>query len=209
MKSTSAATAALLFALSVNAPAKVRISLYGGYAATPESSPGAGAVIGAGLGFTISPMLSLDLTAGRWVVPMKASANGLSRGRLTELPVSLELRARFPLGRGGWAVYGAGGLGYALHDFALDSDFAAGWKTAGFEVEERVDHGLSAHVGAGLEIGLGPAVDLDFGARYTLLRTKGTWAMADLASGENSGGPLNSLNFDALAVLVGFRVAFR
>jgi opacity protein-like surface antigen len=209
MKKLPAAAAAFLLVLAVNAPAKVRLSLYGGYAATPEASSGEGAVVGAGLGFSLSSILSLDLTAGRWVVPVRPSANGLSRGRLTELPISLELRARFPLGRGGWAVYGAGGLGYALHSFALDSDFAAGWKDVGFEIEERVDHGLAAQVGAGLEIGLGPAVDLDLGVRYTILRTKGSWAMADLRTGENSGGPLDSLNFDALAVQAGFRVAFR
>jgi opacity protein-like surface antigen len=133
----------------------------------------------------------------------------LSQGRLTEIPIELELRARFSLGGKSFGPYAAGGLGYALHSFALDAGFADGWRKAGFEVNEQANHGLAVHIGAGVEIALGPAVTFDLGARYSFLRSKGSWTMADLASGESMGGPLNSLNFDALAVTAGFRVAFR
>jgi len=208
MKKTFAALT-LLLGLGAGASAGVHLILFGGYAATPESAPGDGAVIGAGVGFRLSPMFSLDITAGRWIIPVSPSDNGLSRGNLTEIPIALELRARFPLDKGRFAAYAAGGLGYALHSFALHSDFAADWDEAGFDIEERVDHGLAVHVGAGLEVGLGPAVVLDIGAKYTILRTKGSWAMADLVGGESLGGPLDNLNFDTLAVVAGFRVAFR
>jgi hypothetical protein len=200
---------AFFLGFAVAAEAGVHLSLAGGYAATPDQAPGEGVVVCGSVGFSLSKALSLDLTVGRWEVPIRGTDSGLSQGRLTEIPIALELRVHIPLGPSRFGAYVAGGLGYALHSFELDSGFAGGWRTAGLEVRENADHGPAGHVGAGFEIALGPAVALEVGARYTILRTKGDWSMADLVGDENVGGRLDNLNFDALAVVVGFRVAIR
>ena len=209
MKKTIAAAAALLLGFAAGAQAGIHIALFAGYATTPGSGAGDGVLIGGRVGFSLSKMWSLEITAGRWQLPLPGTTEGLSKGKITETPVELELRAHIPLGARGIRGYAAAGAGYAMHSFALDSTIVGGWRTAGLEVNESVDHGLAAHLGLGVEITLGPAAAVEIGARYSILRTKGTWAMADQAGGESVGGTLAGLAFDALAVVAGFRVAFR
>jgi hypothetical protein len=191
------------------AEAQFHLSLYGGYALTPNAAPSDALLIGGGVGFSFSRALSLEFSAGRWVLPVSGTAEGLSQGRLTEIPLELEIRAHFSWPGPRFGAYAAAGAGYAFHAFSLDPGVDADWKAAGIDVRESADHGFAAHVGFGFEIALGPAVAFDIGGRYAFLRTGGSWSITDLGSGETGGGRLSGLEFDALAVIAGFRIAFR
>lgn len=209
MKKITITALALLLGLAGAAQAGIHFALFGGYGTTPGAGAGNAGLFGGTVGFSLSGNWSLGITAARWQLPTSGKIDSLSRGKITEMPFELELRGRFPLGKGKTAVYAAAGAGYAMHTYAMDSAVSSGWRTAGLEVDENVDPGPAAHIGLGIEFPLGPNAAFDIGARYSLMRTKGTWSMSDTAGGESVGGTLDGLEFDMLAIVAGIRFTIR
>lgn len=188
------------------AQAKIYLSAQGSYALPTNKLFGGGLGFGAAVGYELTPAYSLELSIRNWALSSEGSADGLSLGKASVLPVELSFRARFPL-RPGVTLYGDAGAGYAFSSFSLDEDLAADWAAVGFTLDENTDNGLTAHLGFGVEIALTPTVDIDIAARYHLFQTRGVWTITDDASGEAQTGTIEGLNLGAITLSLGFKIS--
>lgn len=157
-------------------------------------------------GWSWNPRFALELGLGYWPVPVTASSSGLSRGTLSMFPVEFAFRARWPVGTK-FQLSGEAGLGNAFTAFSLDAETVAAWEALGFEIDELVKDDPSAHLGIGLEYALSERWSVTLGARYHILRTRGTWTITDTISGETASGNIKKLNFDAFTLSLGVKFA--
>jgi opacity protein-like surface antigen len=157
------------------------------------------------VGWSWNPRFALELGAGFWRTPVKASTGSLSAGSLSVFPVEFSFRARWPLGPK-LQLGGEAGLGYTFYGFSLDEAIAAAWKAVGFTISETVKDAPATHLGLGLEYALSERWSVTFGVRYHILRTRGTWSIVDDISGETQSGKIKKLNLDALSLSLGIKI---
>jgi len=175
--------------------------------AFPTGKPYASrAGVGLAAGWSWNPRFALELGFRFWPVPVSGTADGLSRGVLHVLPAELSLHARLPLGSK-LHLRGEAGAGWAFHSFALDPDVFDSWNALGFSLDESAKDGPAVHVGASLEYTLTPKMAVDFGIRWHLLRTTGTWSIVDDDSAITQTGTVANLNFDAVTLSLGLKIA--
>ncbi len=200
------ATLGAILAAAGTVQADVYARLQGLFALPTGASYSGGAGLGLAAGWNLDSRFALELGFRNWAVASEGSIEGLSLGRLCVLPVEVAFQARFPLGSR-LHLFGQFGLGYAFHSFKLDENYLEDWNELGFEIEENAENGISARLGAGLELTLTPKMSLDFTAGYNLLGSKGVWSITDTASGETASGDPADLSFDALTFSLGLKIA--
>jgi hypothetical protein len=188
------------------AEAAFHLDLRGGYGLFVDKSYSGAAAYGAGAGFDLARHLSLELSGMRLSSSAAATSDGLSAGRIGLMPLEIMVEARFPLGAGKWAAFGAFGGGFVLTSFTFDSTAAAAWTAAGFAVVEKVQSTACVSAAAGLEVALSGTSALRLEARYRLMKPSGTWSITDLISGETVSGTLDKLSLDSLTVGLAVRI---
>jgi hypothetical protein len=188
------------------AEAAFHLDLRAGYGLFMDNSYGGAAAYGLGLGFDLARHLSLELSGTRLDSSVTAATDGLSAGRLAVMPLEIMVEARFPLGDGKWAAFGAFGGGLVLTSFSLDANASAAWTAAGFAVAESVASTACVGAAAGLEYALSGTSVLRLEARYRILKPSGTWSLKDSLSGEAVSGRLDKLSLDSLTVGLAVRI---
>lgn len=180
--------------------------LAAGYA-KPSNSLYSGSVAG-GVVFSIGVMkfLAFEIQAGYLGSDVEASEDGLSKGKLTVIPVQLSVQGRFPFAGGRVAPFVELGGGYYLNSFAVDSNLAKRWKDVGFTLEEKPEGAIGVHFGGGLDVFLSRRISLGLGLKYSLVSMKASWSLLDDASGTEVAGDLEGLKLSPL--MIGLRVRF-
>ena len=197
---------AAVLSLAAAARADIYIRPNGTYAFPTGHPYSSRAGAGISAGWDWNSRFALELGLRFWSVPVTASTGGLSRGILRVLPLECAVRYRRPLGSN-LHLYGEAGAAYAFHSFSLDEGIQAAWKELGFSIDESAKNGPAAHLGIGFEYALSPKTAVDLGIRWHLLRTKGEWSFTDDASGMSQDGTIEKLNFDALTLSLGVKIA--
>jgi outer membrane protein W len=184
------------------------LGLNGGYARPSESVYGGNSAFGLSFAYYLSTHFALEIGAYRTSSQVQESAEGLSTGKFTTLPLSVSLLGRYPLGDR-MVPYGTAGAVFHFNSFKVCSKCRELWDTLGFDIQERVDNALGFQVGAGVDYMLSRRIGLNVDLRYQFLSTGGTWAMSDLLSGLESSGNLKDLNLNTLVFRVGAKIFLR
>jgi hypothetical protein len=206
MKSRFAALAAVLVFAASSAEAGIHLGLKGGYALALDSSRAGAVAYGIDMGLDVAPNVRLSLSVIRYESGVTASADGLSAGRLAVIPFEIGLEFRFPFARSPLTAVAGFGGGYGLPTFTYDAAGASAWNAVGFTVAESVAGSVCAGFQAGLEYALSPTSSVLLDARYRLLRSSGTWSLADRKGGLSASGALDGLNFDTLTLGLTVRI---
>lgn len=202
----------LCFAFTANAA--VRIGLAPGYAlggklvADDADSTFDGAFsLGFGVGFDLMQYVSLELR-GSWAGHNVAgSLSGLSKGKLTVIPVEAVLVGRFPIS-GKFFPYLFAGGGYSLNSFTVDSALAGDWSDAGFTLAESIKGAVSFSFGAGLDIALAKNILINVEGRMIMSKADGEWSLTEDASGEVASETLAGLVLNKFVFGLGLKYQF-
>lgn len=190
-------------------PTGLGVGLTAGYA-QPSNSLYSGSVSG-GILVSIGLMrfLGVEIQGGYFGFSVEGSADGLSKGKLTVIPIQMSLQGRFPVGGGRLTPFLEAGGGFYLNSFAVNAGLAESWERIGFALEEKVEGALGFHFGAGLDYFLGPNLSLGLGLKYGLAKMKGSWSLTDIAGGTEMSGDLGSLDLNPLTVGLRLRYVFK
>jgi len=181
------------------------LGLVGGYISTPKC--GSGPVFGGTFMLGISKNFALEIRASRFQGEVPGEINGLSKGRLTTMPIQLSLLVRIPIGSR-IVPYILGGGGYFLNDFKIDSTIASDWSAVGFTISEEIEGSAGFHFGTGLDFLLSSHVGLNADIRYSFTAAKGTWKLIDKYGVAQETGSLPDLKINPLAAGLGIRFGF-
>lgn len=206
MKNRLIVLSAIVLSLAAAARADIYLGGEGTYAFPADQPYSSRFGAGISAGWAWNSTFALELGLRYWPVPVAGAIDGLSPGTLRVLPLEIALRGRWPLGSC-LRLGGEAGAGYAFYSFSLDESLQTGWEALGFSINESVKNGPVAHLGVGLEYALSPKMAIDIGIRYHLLRTKGEWSITDDASGATQAGTVEKLNFNAVILSVGLKIA--
>ena len=178
--------------------------------AKPSDSLYSGGVSG-GLVFSIGlwKYLALEIQGGYFGSGVQGSNEGLSKGKLTVIPIQLSLQGRYPVNEGRLMPYLELGGGYYLNSFAVDSDLVDDWERVGFALEEKVEGAFGFHFGAGLDFFLSRNFSLGLGFKYCLVRMNGSWSLTDNAGSTEVTGDLEDLKLSPLTIALRLRFVFK
>ncbi len=109
----------LFFVLAIGLTAQIRLGLNGGYAMPSNSNYKGGIAMGFQLGFGLGEHFAVEIGVSRFRGNVVGTADGLSAGSLTRMPIELSLQLRFPLGSKKLVPYIFAGGGYSLNSFDL------------------------------------------------------------------------------------------
>jgi len=183
------------FALS--SAAAVRIGLGGNYARAFTASYGEGLAYGVGLAVDVFPFLAVGVRVTRFELRGEGAADGLSKGRLSSMPVEFEIQARLPFGSV-VTPYLAVGAGYAWNSFRLDTGLSGTWNDAGFSVSESVKDGFVALTGIGIDFAVRRWLVVNIEGRAVFMNaTNGSWTINDIATGGKVSGTLRGLRWNS------------
>jgi opacity protein-like surface antigen len=141
----------------------------------------------------------------RYQSQTEGSIEGLSKGKLTTMPLSLGIQGRFPVNERLFP-YLAAGVAYHFNTFKLCQICQDNWDALGFDVREEVENGLGFQFGAGLDYEVTDYIDLNLDVRYQIAQGSGSWSQTDQFSGAAVSGDLEGLNFNALIIRVGAKI---
>ena len=202
---------ALMLGCAVTAPADVRVSIMGGYAAATQWSSAHDFGISAAAELDLTNFLAVGARLTRSSVPVPAGASSnaeLSQGRLTITPVVFFLQFRWP-GAGRLKPYLAAGGGYSFNSHALASEATDGWDLVGFSVEEKVENTAAVFAGAGFDLAVGPRLFFNVHAQIVVAPLSGTWTLTDTLTGGKATGRLSASNgLNSLVAGIGLKYQF-
>ena len=155
----------------------------------------------------ISKNLSIELSGLRFQNDVEGSADGLSKGRLSVVPIQLSIQVRLPVTQG-FIPYVLGGGGYYLNSFELDGEIVGTWDALGFDVEEKIDHSFGYHFGAGFDVFISGNIALSANVRYCLVQAKGSWSLTDQIGGTSTQGSIENLNLNTIIFGAGLKFCF-
>ena len=131
----------------------------------------------------------------------------MSRGKLTQFPLFLSLKGRYPVNER-LAPYAVIGVGYFLNSFVLCDCVQSDWNAVGFDVLEEVENSSGFQVGVGLDYFVMPNLSVNIDVRYFLSKTKGSWSFTDQVTGTAVSGSLEDLSLNTLVLGVGVKFFF-
>ncbi len=190
-------------------PMGMGVGLAAGYAMPSNSLYGGGLSGGLVISLGLMKNLAVEISAGYFGSNVEGSEDGLSKGKLTVIPIQLSLQGRFPLSGGRLMPFVELGGGYFLNSFTVDSELAGDWDRVGFTLEEKVEGSVGFHFGAGLDYFLSRNFSLGFGLKYCLAKMKGSWSLTDIAGGTEVGGDLKDLDLSPLMIGIRLRYIFK
>jgi opacity protein-like surface antigen len=187
-------------------PLGIGVGLAGGYAKPSNELYSGGTALGFCVSIGFMEYLAVEITGQCFEPKVEASDEGLSKGKLSILPIQLSLQGRYPLSGGRLMPYLELGAGYYLNNFAVDGDLAGNWERVGFTLEEKVKSAMGFHFGAGLDFYVIRNLSLGLGFKYCLAKMKGSWSLTDIASSTEVSGDLSGLKLDP--IMFGLRVRY-
>jgi len=183
------------------------VGLMGGYALPSEEGYGGAFAFGFSLAYRMTSNLSVELSGLRFQSQLEGSPEGLSRGKLTMFPLSLNLKGSYPASDR-FSPYAIVGIGYFFNSFALCDCIQAEWNPLGFDVREDVENSWGFLVGAGLDYFLAPNLSVNLDIRYGMSKTKGSWSFTDQVTGAAVSGNLEKLSLNTLVLGLGVKFYF-
>jgi outer membrane protein W len=197
----------------VHVPKKIRIGpkfgfiFHARYEMPLEDKYSRGLQYGGNLCLGVIKNISIELGGLRFQSNVEGDPEGLSKGKLSMMPIELSLQARFPIS-GRFVPYLLGGGDYYLNRFALDKEIIDAWSALGFDMEEKMDNFIGYHIGAGIDLFFTENIALNFDCRYCIAKTKGSWILTDQISGAQASGSLENLNLNSLMFGGGLKFCF-
>jgi len=191
----------------IKAGPKSCIGVNAGYSITQEDNYSEGINYGGNFCLGIIEYLSLEVSGLRFQNDVEGSFEGLSKGKLTVLPIQLSIQARLPVTRR-FVPYIQGGGGYYLNSFTLDGEISDTWDALGFDVEEKIKNSFGYHFGAGLDFFITGKIAISTDFKYCIVKSKGSWSLTDQISGTVTSGDLENLNLNTMMFGVGLKFCF-
>ncbi len=197
----------------IDRPVRIRtgpkscIGVNAGYTITQEDNYSEEINYGGNFCLGIIEYLSLEVSGLRFQNDVGGSFEGLSKGKLTVLPIQLSIQARLPVTRR-FVPYIQGGGGYYLNSFALDGEISATWDALGFDVEEKIKNSFGYHFGAGLDFFITEKIAISADFKYCIVKGKGSWSFTDQIIGTVISGDLENLNLDTIMFGLGLKFCF-
>jgi len=183
------------------------VGLMGGYALPSEEGYGGTSTLGFSLAYRMTPNLAVEVSGLRFQSQLEGSSEGLSRGKLTMFPLSLNLKGSYSV-NDRFSPYAIVGIGYFFNSFALCDCIQAEWDPVGFDVREEVENSWIFLVGAGLDYFLTQNLSVNLDIRYCMSKTKGSWSFTDQVTGTALSGNLQELSLNTLVLGVGVKFYF-
>jgi outer membrane protein W len=169
-----------------------------GYAMFTEEQFKGGAAAGLSLFYSFSDSFRVELRGGFISNQVENAPEGLSKGKLTMIPIQLSLHYRFKAGNK-FRPYVGGGVGYYLNNFSLEGE--SEWQELGFDITNEVDHAFGYHLGIGMDYFFNSRTAFNLDVRYCIVSLSGSYSITDQVSSiTNSGdieGALDHINFAA------------
>ncbi len=181
------------------------LALNAGYALPSESGYDGGFAFGGDLSYLVNRNLAVVLGFYHYQSQTEGSIEGLSKGKLTIMPLSMGIQGRYPVNER-LIPYIAAGVAYHFNTFKLCQVCQDHWEALGFDVREEVKNGLGFQIGAGLDYEVTDYIDLNLDVRYQIAKGSGSWSQTDQFSGASVSGDLEGLNFNALIIRVGAKI---
>ncbi|UCE22235.1 MAG: outer membrane beta-barrel protein [Candidatus Aminicenantes bacterium] len=197
----------------IDRPVRIRtgpkscIGVNAGYSITQEDNYSEEINYGGNFCLGIIEYLSLEVSGLRFRNDVEGSFEGLSKGKLTVMPIQLSIQARLPVTRQ-FVPYIQGGGGYYLNSFALDGEISDTWDALGFDVEEKIENSFGYHFGAGLDFFITEKIAISADFKYCIVKSKGSWSLTDRISGTVTSGDLENLNLNTMMFGVGLKFCF-
>jgi len=183
------------------------IGIGAGYSMPQENNYSDEIYYGGNFCLGISKNLSIELSGLRVLYNVEGSAEGLSNGDLSVIPIQLSIQLRFPVTHR-FVPYILGGGGYYLNSFTLDEEIINTWDALGFDVEERIENSIGYHVGAGLDFFITGNIVINADFRYCFVKTKGSWSLTDQIGGTVISGDLEDLSLNSIMFGAGLKFCF-
>ncbi len=169
-------------------PLGIGVGLAGGYAKPSNELYSGGMAFGFCVSIGFIEYLAVEITGQYFGPKVESSDEGLSKGKLSIMPIQLSLQGRYPFSGGRLVPYLELGGGYYLNNFTVDGDLAGNWERVGFKLEEKVESAMGFHFGAGLDFYVIRNLSLGLGFKYCLAKMKGSWSLTDIASSTEVSG---------------------
>jgi outer membrane protein W len=169
-----------------------------GYAMFTEEQFKGGVTAGLSFFYLLSDSFRVELRGGFISNQVENADEGLSKGKLTMIPIQLSLHYRFKVSEK-LRPYVGGGIGYYLNNFSLEGE--SRWQELGFDITDEVDHSFGYHLGIGMDYFFKPRMAFTLDVRYCIVSLSGSYSITDqVTSITNSGdidGSLDHINFAA------------
>jgi len=181
------------------------LALNAGYALPSESGYDGGFAFGGDLSYLVNRNLAVVLGFYHYQSQTEGSIEGLSKGKLTTMPLSMGIQGRYPVNER-LIPYIAVGVAYHFNTFKLCQICQDNWDAVGFDIREEIKNGLGFQFGAGLDYEVTDYIDLNLDVRYQIAKGSGSWSQTDQFSGASVSGDLEGLNLNALIIRVGAKI---
>jgi opacity protein-like surface antigen len=197
-----------VFGLALWADAGIRIGLMGGYASMSEY--GGGIAYGGTIGIDLMKYVAVEIKGTRFQGGTYAgSADGLSKGVMTRMPIEFHIQGRFPLMNGKLIPYLTVGGGFGLNSFEVDPELVSSWNDLGMTISEKVENKIFIPaIGLGLDFAIMPNFVVNLEGRYLMGKTDGSWSLLENNSGIEATGTLADLNMSTIVFGLGFKFQF-
>jgi hypothetical protein len=198
---------ALVLSAVPAAPAGVRLSLTGGYAAALEANDAGGWGASAAGEFDLGRALAVGLRLTRIAVSIQGTEGFLSQGQVSVLPIEIFLQLRWP-GSGRLRPYLEAGGGYSFNSAALAPAVAEAWDLVGFTASESVKGSPAFFAGAGCDFALGSRLFLSAHVQAMIAKADGSWSLTDTATGLKLAGDIQDQSLNAIYAGLGLKYLF-
>lgn len=183
------------------------VGVSAGYALPANEDFGGGLIYGINFYVEITPNIAVELSGLRFQSDVTGSTDSFSEGKLTVMPLQLSLQGRYPITRQ-IVPYICGGAGYYLNSFALDSQVESAWDLVNFDIEEKIEHVIGFHVGAGIDYILNrrAAINADF--KYCIAKTEGFWTLTERITATTTTGTIDDIDLNMFIITAGVKFFF-
>lgn len=169
-----------------------------GYAMFTEEQFKGGVAAGLSLFYSFSDSFRVELRGGFISNQVENAPGGLSKGKLTMIPIQLSLYYRFKAGNK-FRPYVGGGVGYYLNNFSLEGE--SEWQELGFDIADELDNSFGYHLGIGMDYFFNSRTAFSLDVRYCIVSLSGIYSITEQVSSiTNTGdieGALDHINFAA------------
>jgi outer membrane protein W len=178
-------------------PLGTEIGIIGGYASYSDQNHAGSAAYGLTFTLGITKNIALELVGLPSDSTITGSSEGLDAGKLTTVPIQLNIQFRFPV-TDQFVYYLSLGGGLHVNTFKIDSTVASSWQNLGFSINDKVNNSMGFQVGGGFDFfatenfALGPIIS------YSISNTKGSWSMTENSTGIVTSGNIDKIKLNSL-----------
>lgn len=159
------------------------------------------------LGFCITKNIALQIGIIHTQSNTVSSQEGLSKGKLSIIPVLLSLKFRFPIKQLFIPYIGIGG-NYSFNKFSIATDTVSAWNKLGFNIIENVENAIGFSIDAGLDYLITKNVALNIELNYFNVKIEGNWIIEDQITDIEESGNLKNSSLNTVFIGGGLRIYF-